>query len=133
MKDDHKLLITIKHTQPVDLINLTVGLSSLVTIYQYINNNDWNIKLFVKDIRKSSIQLDLITNFIASAVPILNESNNLIQFSKFLTSLILSCSNKAIEAKRIIEENALPVPSEKNFKAIGNVASTLTNKEDRSY
>ncbi|GEM_PF-3284806 len=58
MENNVKLTIKIIHTDPINLYDLTIGLNSLAKIYSRFNNNDKEAKLFVREIRKSSIELN---------------------------------------------------------------------------
>jgi len=78
--EDAKLTISIKNTEPINLIDLTEGLKSLAKLYSDFSKGDKEAGLFVKKVSDGSIIIDLITNCIRSVIPLISNMNNIVQF-----------------------------------------------------
>ena len=51
MINNVKLEVKIDYSQPIELSSLTCALNSLSSLYQELNNNDKNVRLFIKEIK----------------------------------------------------------------------------------
>jgi hypothetical protein len=131
IQNDTKLVINIKHNEPVDLIDLSIGLHSLAKIFCRFNNGDTTAKLLVKEIRKSSIEIDLITSAFLSTIPIFSGVNNIVQFCNYIKLLVMSIKGKDEQASMdFMHENVLPNPTLKDMQDFGNSLKIIQNPKD---
>ncbi len=130
MENNIKLTIKISHKDAIDLYDLTRGLNSLAKIYSRFNNNAKEAKLLVREIKKSSIEIDLITLMCASPIPILSNVNNIIQFCKYIKFLIATFSEHQKEEAGSSGEDYLPTPSIHDYKDFREVTQIISNAQD---
>jgi hypothetical protein len=129
--DNIKLKINISNKEPIDLINLTIGLNSFAKLYSDFNNGDSQAKLLVKEIRKGSIEIDLISLCVVSAIPLISDVNNIVQFCHYIKLLIgITTEAKQEEVKQIIADNYLPSPKIKDFKNFKDTVNITGGAED---
>lgn len=130
MDNNVKLTIKISHKNPINLYDLTMGLNSLAKIYSRFNNNAKDAKLLVREIRKSSIEIDLITLMCASPIPLISNTNNIVQFYKYIKMFISTFTQDKNEAVDATGEDYLPTPSIQDFKDFRDTTLMLSNPED---
>jgi len=85
--ENAKVIIKLTHEEPVDLMELSTGLYGLGKMYERHNKDNESAKLEISEIRKSCIEIDIISTFVGSAIPLLNNTNNLIQFANDLKAI----------------------------------------------
>ena len=127
MDNNVKLTIKITHKDPINLYDLTMGLNSLAKIYSRFNNNAKEAKLLVREIRKSSIEIDLITLMCASPIPLLSNINNIIQFCKYIKFLISTFTEDKKEDLDTLSEEYLPPPSIQDCKDFRDATQIISN------
>lgn len=126
-----KLTIKISNTKPISLIDLTVGLTALGSLYNNFTKDDDQAKLLVKDIRKGSIVIDLITLSAVSAVPLLSNVHNIVQFFHFIELLVATCSkSSATELQEMTSTYSLPTPTTKDIKSWGKSLNIIADNND---
>jgi hypothetical protein len=131
MKNDIKLTINIENKKPVGLIDLAIGLSSFAKLYSDFNNGDLEAKLLVKEIRKGSIEIDLVSLSVASAIPIITDVNNIVQFCNYIRLLIAICKKSSQEEiAKITTDNYLPNPTIKDFNNFKDTINIVSDAED---
>lgn len=126
--DDVKLVIKIDYQKPIDLYDLTVAMGNLQLLYEEFNNNNKEARLFVREINKGSIVIDLLASFCSSPIPIFTNVHNLIQFVIYLISLKKSIlgENKE-ETAKMMQKYSLPVATAKTLKKLNNVLSVVNS------
>ena len=104
--EDCSLVITIKHDTPVDLSNLTAGLNALNAMYTKFNGNKKQAKFLVREVRKSSIEFDLISmiNDTRHLLPLLSISPNVFQFGLYVGEIIKRLKTKNERGEEIREK-----------------------------
>lgn len=131
MDSNYKLRLKISNTVPLDLTDLAIGLNSLARLYNDFNEGNAQAKLLVKEVRKGSIEIDLITLSAASLIPLISNVNNIVQFASYLKLLCAMCLGaKGEEIKRITADNYLPSPQIKDFKNFKDTINILGNPGD---
>lgn len=128
--NDIKLSLHIKNNQPVDLIDLTLGLNSFAKLYSSFAKGT-DARLLVKQIKEGSIIVDLITTMYMSVVPLISDVNNILQFCEYLKLLtaILKGTNKE-EINKIISDNYLQNPTIQDYKYFKDTLNITNNKND---
>jgi len=113
MKEDYRLTVEIKNSQPVELVDLTNSLLGLADEYKrFLVLRDGpvaaeQIKLYVKEIRTGSIITELIA-IAPGALPFIEYAITIIDFSTFLNSVMnffLGKTNKSPEIDKRSYEN----------------------------
>lgn len=93
MTDDMKLTFKVENKTPVELTDLTGALNAFGVEYaRSVQRSedpvaDPQARLFIKEIRSGSIIADLIP-YVAGALPLLDNFNNVVQFGQYLGSCI---------------------------------------------
>lgn len=106
MKEDYRLTIEIKNTQPVELVDLTNSLLSFADEYKrFLVFRDGptaaeEIKLYVKEIRTGSIITDLIA-IAPGALPFAEHAMTVIDFSGFISKTINFFLGKTTDEPRL--------------------------------
>lgn len=130
-QNNTKLVIKIDYNEPIEIIDLTIALNALSRLYQGLNNEDKEAKLFIKEIRKSSIEIDFITNCWNSVVPLISSANSIVQFCAYLKVLLKTCLGiDEGEVQDLTERYALPTPNHKSIKQFGEFSNVIKNSRD---
>ena len=126
-----KLIINIDHKNPVSLMDLTIGLNAIGSLYNNFTKDDKEAKLLVKEIRKGSIEIDLVTLSTLSAIPLINNINNIVQFCHYIKLLIATASKSSSnEIKDIESEHFLPSITTSNLKDFSKSLNIVPNDAD---
>lgn len=129
---DAKLVIKIDHSDPISLVDLTVGLNSIASLYNDFTKNDKKAQLLVTEINKGSIAIDLITASAASTIPLISNVNNVVQFCHYIKLLIAICKKSNTETiESLINDNHLPTPSSKNIKDFSKSINIISKPKDK--
>jgi hypothetical protein len=145
--EDTKLTVEIKNTRPIELLDLTDSLLSLGEEYKrFIAANPEHaetqgLKLYIKEIRTGSVITDLVAmaaSVYPVALPFISDTNNLIEFSKYLKSAygyLTGKSNERVQLQKqdytnlskIVEPVAKDNGSQMNFSTVvnGNVINNF--------
>ena len=126
-----KLTITINHKNPISLIDLATGLTALGNLYGDFTKSDKQAQLLVKEIRNGSIEIDLVTLSAVSVLPLLSNTNTIIQFYHYLNLLVATCSKRQqADLESLTREHQLPTPTTKDIKNFGKSLSIIGEKTD---
>lgn len=126
-----KLTFTIENSAPVDLVNLAVGLNSFAKLYSDFNDGNAEAKLLVKEVRKGSIEIDLVTLCAAGVIPLISDVNNIVQFAGYIKLLVATASGATTEeVQQITADNYFPQPKIKDFKNFKDTLNILGNASD---
>jgi len=130
--ENTKLVITLHHENPVDLINLTISLNSFGQIFTKFND-DKEIRLLIKEINKCCIEFELVVNFAtATYLPLLIGVNNITQYYNFIKLLILICSNgSSDEISSLTKDFLLPTPCISIFRLFKKFINIACNSNDK--
>lgn len=88
---ESKLTITIQNKTPIELVDFTDSLKSLAeSYYKFILESDEfslnkEAKLYVKEVKTGSI-ITVLTDMIPAVIPFVENSNSIIEFTKFIKS-----------------------------------------------
>jgi hypothetical protein len=126
-----KLTIKIANKDPINLFDLTVGLQSLGKLYEDFTGRTSEAKLFVKEVRQGSIEIDLISFVTASVLPLLSNVNNIIQFCDYLCMLIKICKKEKVQPEDT--KPYLPAPTSKDIKHFEDVLGIAQTNPDNEF
>ena len=129
--EEIKLVININHKAPVKLVDLTVGLSGIASLYKGFTSGDKEAHLLVKEVRHGSIEIDLITSSSDSLVPLLTQVGNIIQFCDYIKLIGSYLRNKdTADIKSISEKHTLPQPTNNDFSNFSKSLKILNGNDD---
>lgn len=121
---DTRLQIEIKNIQPVELLDYTESLFSLGTLYnKYMANHpeltwDYDSRLYINEIKKGSI-VTVLQDLIPVVIPFADYAdkfNNIVEFTKYVKSVLYSVINKKDEETGIVPSTPLTdIQDLKNF------------------
>ncbi len=129
--DEAKLVIRIDRDTPICLTDLSAGLNSIANLYNNFTRNDKKAKLLVQEIKKGSIIIDLVTLSAVSIMPLISQTNNIIEFCHNIYLIMQYCKKiNPEEIEKIKTEYHLPTPDNQSLKDAGKVYSLVENSKD---
>ena len=127
--DNVKLTITIKHSEPVELLTLTAALTSLGRLYGDFSKENKDAKLLITEVRKSSIAIDLVAFASVQAMQMFGDAispfNNIIQFCAYLKAAIGMCKKE-----KIVIDDTLPLINEQALRCVEKLLDFAKNDTD---
>jgi len=101
VKLEDKITVTFDTHEPIEIDAFCKSLTALENEYSSITQS--SSKLLIKEIRKGSIEIDLIPIVIASAtiLPILSNANTIIQFMDYLRNTVSWLTGKEKKPEEI--------------------------------
>ncbi|MEM8728019.1 MAG: hypothetical protein AAGE99_04845 [Chlamydiota bacterium] len=129
--NDIKLEIKIDNTDPIPLNDFSLGLKGLRDLYSDFTKENKTTELLVSRIGKGSIVIELITTCCLSAIPLINDTNNIIQFvqnMKLLVGTLLKKPKQQLE--EIKKEYCLPDPKDKDLIKLAGTFDLIRKKTD---
>lgn len=122
MTDDLLLEVTLKNQSPIELNDLGRALNSLADEFNRFSNRhqvNSNAKLFVKEVRKGSIVIDLISS-VPVLLPIAEQFNTVFEFGSFIKNAFDYLLDRT---------NDRPEGDSKTFENIANIVNPIAGNK----